>query len=170
MKKILIIIDPQKAFINEHTKGLPERIKNYLNKNKSEFDFVLFTKFINKPNSPFTKKLGYKQCSSDSDSEIVDELKKFITNDNLFIKETYSVFKSKKILNFIKKNKIKKISLCGLTSDGCVLASAFEGFDLGFDVGVIKELTGTCWGDEKFNKNMIELMGYKIDPKLLKKE
>jgi len=55
-KKALIIIDVQNYFVNELTKSLPEKIVRYIN--KTDYDFVVFTKFINKKGSNFFKLLN----------------------------------------------------------------------------------------------------------------
>lgn len=169
IKNALIVIDIQKCFVSERIKDLPARIKSYLEKNKDKYDFVIFTKFVNQPNSKFVKYLNWHNYMEADEIELVDELKTFINDNNIFEKESYSIFKSKKLLDFIDKNKIEKFFFCGLTSDGCVLASAFDSFDRGFETHIIKELTDTPWGDRGYNDLMIKILGYKIDPSLLKK-
>ncbi|MFA6476235.1 MAG: isochorismatase family cysteine hydrolase [Candidatus Paceibacterota bacterium] len=167
-KKLLIIIDVQNFFINKYTKEIPQRIADFLKKNGSKYYFIAFTKYLNDKKSPFYKKLKFRECLGGEQVKIAQELKEFVSKDNLFTKSTYSAFQNKSLTSFIKKHKINKIEICGLTSDGCVLATAFEGFDLGFDIKVLKDLTGTCWGPEEFNQSCLNLIGYKIDPSLLK--
>lgn len=168
IKNLLVIIDVQKCFLNEFSEKVPLKIRNYLRKNKHKHSSFIFTKFVNKPNSQFVKYLKWDGCMPPKEAELADELKEFVNKKNTFEKSTYSIFKSKPIINFIKKSKIKKIYFCGLTSDGCVLASALEGFDLGFEIYIIKELTGTCWGPKGFNNLMLKLLGHKVNPSILK--
>ncbi len=163
MKKLLIIIDVQNFFINNYTKEIPKKISDYLQEKRTFYDFIVFTKYVNDKNSPSYKKLNFKDCLGGEQIKIVKELENFISKNNVFIKKTYSAFQNKQIVSLIKKYKINKIDLCGLTSDGCVLATAFDGFDRGFDITVLKDLVGTCWGPEKFNQACLELIGYKID-------
>lgn len=167
MKKLLIIIDVQNFFINKYTKEIPKRISNYLQEKGASYDFIVFTKYVNDKNSSSYKKLNFKDCLGGEQIKISKELENFISKNNVFIKNTYSAFQNKRLVSLIKKYKINKIDLCGLTSDGCVLATAFDGFDRGFDVSVLKNLVGTCWGPEKFNQACLELIGYKIDPSVL---
>tara|TARA_Y100000310_G_C20552418_1_gene748774 strand:- start:551 stop:1063 length:513 start_codon:yes stop_codon:yes gene_type:complete len=167
-KRLLIIIDVQKGFINEFTKEVPERIKDHLAEN--QYDFVVFTKFINKPDSKFVKRLNWKGCMKPEETEIVDELKEFINKENLFEKDTYSAFKSKELMMFIQANEVSQIFLCGLNTDACIIASAFDGFDLGLDIYIIKELTNTFWGPNEYNELVLKNMGHKIDPALLDNE
>ena len=139
MKTAIIIIDMQKGFINKKNKSLSKKIKNHIKKNK--YDFILFSNFINKKSSNFFKILKFKKMIKKQDIEIDSELKNLAKKQTNFKRKTYSVFKDKKLMKFIKKNKIKKLYLCGLESDACILASGFEAFDLNIDFKILKSLT-----------------------------
>ncbi|AJI50687.1 isochorismatase family protein [Francisella tularensis subsp. holarctica] len=43
------------------------------------------------------------------------------------------------MLNFLKQKNINKIYLTGIDIDACVLASAFYGFDLGYDIEILQD-------------------------------
>lgn len=138
MKIALVVIDVQNFFVNEKTKDLPRKIANFIK--KSKFDFVLFTQFVNKEDSNFFKLLNFKKSTGSPDTDISTDLLEFIHKDNLFEKSTYSIFKSPKLVEFLKKNNITKLFLCGIDSDSCVLASAFDAFDLGYKIKILKNL------------------------------
>ncbi len=138
IKTALIIIDVQNYFVNEHTKDIPDKIYSFIQKNK--FDFVAFTKFVNNKNSNFFKLLNWKKCLSSPDTDIHPTLSRFVNKNNLFEKATYSVFKCDKLVKILKKNNINKIFLCGIDIDACVLASAFDGFDLGYEIYILRDL------------------------------
>lgn len=145
----LIIIDVQNFFMNEHTKHLPPRILKFVSKNN--FDFVLFTKFVNSPGSSFSKNLGWNYCSSAPETDIAFPLSKLSIKQNTFEKNTFSAFKSKRLLSFLEKNSVGTVFLCGTDSEACVLSSAFDAFDLGFKVKVLKESCASCNG-KKFGE------------------
>ena len=107
MKSLLLVIDLQKSFINENTKYLIDRINNLVN--SSMYDYVIFTKFINKINSIWVKKLNYMGCLSDEDREIVLDTK----DKMIFEKDVYTAY-SKKLVDYIKSNNIDVIYLCSL--------------------------------------------------------
>ena len=67
-------------------------------------------------------------------------MKPLLTKDNTFHKNTYSAFKAPRLKKFIKKNDIQELYLCGINTDACVLASAFEAFDLGYNYKIIDDL------------------------------
>ncbi len=146
MKTALIIVDVQNYFINEYTKELPLKIADYIDKNK--FDYLLFTKFVNNKNSNFFKILNWKKCLGSPETDIVSVLQKFIKKNNVFDKSSYSIFKSKKLADFLKKNRITKLFICGIDTDACILASAFEGFDLGYQITILHDLCHSHYGKD----------------------
>jgi len=148
-KKALIIIDVQNYFVNELTKSLPEKIVKHVN--KTDYDFIVLTKFINKKGSNFFKLLNWKKMLSSDETEIHNSLIKFSDKKNVFAKTSYSIFKAKGLNEYLEKNKISSLYLCGINTEACVLASAFEGFDLGFDVKIIKELCSSNSGTSLHN-------------------
>lgn len=156
MKKAIVIIDVQNMFINNKTKDIPEKITNHLEKNN--YDYIIFTRFINDKESQIYKKLKWNKCFESPDIDIHLKLKKYVNQNNIFDKNVYSIFKQKELLKLFKENDINNIYLCGLNSDACVLASAFEGFDLGFNIVILKELTATFHGSDNLHKHVIEIM------------
>ena len=156
MKTALIVIDVQKYFLNKSTNRLPERIYDYIKNNK--FDLVLFTKFVNNAKSNFSKSLSWHECTGSPDTDIAEELLEFTKNGNIFEKHTFSGFKNKKLVKFLRDKKIDSVYLCGTDSDACVLASAFDAFDLGFHVTVLKDLCASCNGNNfhGYGKAIIE--------------
>ena len=154
-KTALIVIDVQKYFVNDNTKSLPQKIAKFIDNNK--FDLLLFTKFVNKEGSNFFKKLNWKKCTAPPDTDIHPALSRFANKNNIFEKTAYSVFKSKKLAKFLKKSKITKLFLCGIDTDACVLASAYDGFDLGYDIEILKDLCLSHSG-EKLNKSALNII------------
>lgn len=145
----LIVIDVQNYFVNEHTKSVPEKIALFINENK--FDFVLFTKFVNREGSNYFKLLNWKKCLGPPDTDIHHSLEKFAHDGNLFEKASYSIFKSKDFADFLKNNQITKLYLYGIDIDACVLASAFDAFDLGYEVEVLTDLSLSHSGNQLGN-------------------
>lgn len=162
MKKAIVIIDVQNIFINNKTKDIPKKIVNHLINNK--YDQILFTRFINDKKSQIYKKLKWNECFNSPDIDIHSSLKEYVNQNNTFDKNVYSIFKQKELLKLFKEN---NIYLCGLNSDACVLASAFEGFDLGFNIEILKELTATFHGSDNLHKHVIEIMEICFKPSSL---
>jgi len=155
MKNALLIIDVQKFFINKFTKDIPKKIANFLKNNS--FDFTIFSKFVFSKKSSFARFVKKPRLVSPKDTDIVPELRKFITKDNVFTKSTFSVFKSKKFLKSLKKKKVKNLYICGFDTNGCIFSTAIEAFDLGFDVKILENLCASH-SSKRFHKNAIEIL------------
>ena len=143
MKKALIIIDVQKGFINKLTNKIPSKIRNFILKHKDDYSLIIFTKYINHKNSNFVKNLNWKGFMKDKQTAIVDELREFINDKNLYVKYTYSSFVNNKLLKYLKNNKIRQVELAGIDTENCVLTFARDAFDRGFKVVVFKNLSAS---------------------------
>lgn len=132
MKKLLLVIDVQKEFINEYTGGVLNRIKKLIN--SKEYDIVAFTRFINDEKSVFYKKLKYRGCMNLEQQEIAIETGKW----RVFNKRTYTVV-NEEFKNYIKDNKIDEIYICGFDTDACVQKTALDLFEQEYNVFILKD-------------------------------
>ncbi len=147
MKTALVIVDVQNYFISEDFRELPKKIAEYVRKEGGKYDFVLFTQFVNKRGSNFTKLLGWDKCAFSPDIDIHAELEGFARKENTFQKSAFSAFKSEAFAEFLKKNSVEKITICGTDTECCVYATAMDAFDQGFgDVKVLIDLCGSSHG------------------------
>ncbi len=161
-KLALLIIDVQNYFINEHTRSLPAKIASHVG--QCDYDSVLFTKFVNQKHSNFVKMLGWDKCTASPDTDICEELRGLANGENVFEKHTLSAFKNPGVKHFLDKNKINKLFICGTDSEACVLSSAFEAFDLGYDVRIIKELCASTNGAD-FHEYARTIIERNLEPK-----
>jgi nicotinamidase-related amidase len=157
MNKALIIIDAQKGFINKLTVKTFHRIKNFIEKNKKNYKLIIFTKYYNHKNSNFVRNLGWRGFMTERETDIADELKKFVNSKNLFIKDTYGSFVENKLLNLLKKHKINQVELAGFDTENCVLTFARDAFDRGFSVVVFKDLSASH-SNPKLYKAALEIV------------
>ena len=118
---MLLIIDCQKAFINNYTKEYVNKIKKQLN--TKDYSNVVFTIFKNNNKSAFYNLLGYKKCINDDDCKLMID-----GNFTIIEKYTYSSVNID-LIEYISKNSIDEIYLCGFDTDGCILKTAFDLFE-----------------------------------------
>ena len=155
MPRALIVVDVQSYFIQSTPEGFVAKIVKHIK--NSSYDSLIFTVFKNNSNSNFVKSLNWNSCLKDSDIQLASELLPFISNDKNNIyesKSTYSALKSSGLKSFLLKNNIDKLDICGIDTDACVLATAFEAFDLGYRVNILFDL---C-----FSTGELEQEAYKI--------
>jgi nicotinamidase-related amidase len=152
MNKALIVIDAQKYFLNERTgstvRKVVKRIRKYVIENQKDFPLIFFTIFKNDQNSPVWKISDWKEMAKSPDTDICDELKEFVTKDNLIYKNILSAVKINKIKQALIKNNISEVYLCGFDTDCCVLATAYDLYDQGIKPVILENL---CWSTAKDN-------------------
>jgi nicotinamidase-related amidase len=98
-KTAIVVIDLQNAFVNDNDKALVQKIRKHLENHK--YDFVIFSKFVNKPDSNFVKKLGWSRCKDSPETDLAINPSEISKNAKVFEKHTYSIFKSKEFRNFL---------------------------------------------------------------------
>lgn len=162
MKTALAVIDVQNYYINSYTESLPAKIAEHIKGNI--YDFVLFAKFVNNKSSSLSQYFDWHNMMGGDDTDICLELKNFVTDNNVFEKSYYSIFKNEHFVNFLKENDIYKIFLCGFDTDACILASAFDGFDKGYEISILKELSKSHSGEE-FDKASIKIIEHNLEKK-----
>ena len=140
MKKALFIIDIQRPFMNMYTKKLPLAIMDYLEHNY--FDYVVVTKFVNKIDSPFMKRLGMSYCL-EPDTGILDIT---IHNDYELMEHSSYTVHTDLMDEFLKEKKIKYIYLCGVSTEGSVLKTAMDLFEHNYSIYVLKDLSASVVG------------------------
>lgn len=153
--KALLVIDLQKYLINESTEPLPEKIAKFIEKHK--FDYTLFFQFFNSPNSNFVKIHKWNKMFGPPETDIVDELTKYLTENNLFKKHSFSIFRAEGFNEFMKGNPINELYLCGIDTDACVLSSEMEAFEKGYDAKIIEDLCASHSGIE-YHQKAIDLI------------
>ncbi len=151
MNDLLLIIDLQENFINEHTKNVPNNIKKLINNKVA--NNIVFTKFINDENSNFYKVLNYKGCMNEKDRSIVVDTKGY----KIIEKRIYSAL-NEELKLYIDTDNIKTIYLCGIDTDACVLKTALDLFENNYDVKVIEDCSMSHSGIEYHNSaiNMLK--------------
>ena len=78
----------------------------------------------------------------------------------IFEKDVYTAY-SKKLVDYIKSNNIDVIYLCGIDTECCVLKTAFDLFENGYDVKVLRDYSASTHGMES-NNYILDVIGRSI--------
>lgn len=154
MKKMLLVIDLQKSFINPNTEFLISKIDSLVN--SGGYDLVAFTKFINDNDSMWVKKLDYRGCISLEDRKIMID-----TKDNIVLEKSLYTAYSDNLINLINLFKIDEVHLCGIDTECCVLKTAFDLFENGYNIKVLSGYSACTHGEES-NKNALDIIARNI--------
>jgi nicotinamidase-related amidase len=144
-KSCLVLVDIQEDFLSPHgiscrlrsREKLVNSVKRLLCEKKCPFSCVVAARFINKPDSPFMKCKKYEYMTNDSKGKELDSYVSSVS-ERVFDRCGYSIF-TDEFKRYIRENGIEEIYLAGADTDGAVLKSALDAFELGFDVKVIMD-------------------------------
>lgn len=128
----LLIIDVQDFFLKDAPHDFANSIARHIEGNN--YDHIVFTTFQNTPQSPFKTSLKWSKCRSPQDAALPANLAAYASSDNTFVRNTYSAFKHPDLHSYLQAHNISRLVLCGIDTDACVLATAYEAFDLGYHV------------------------------------
>ncbi|MBG1258045.1 isochorismatase family cysteine hydrolase [Nostoc commune] len=152
MNFCLFIIDIQNGFITPNTNHVPQRVKSLLEQNI--FEHVIFTRFINTPNSPYVKYLNWHDLTSQVEQNIVAEIEPFA--QVIFDKTIYTAC-NEETLDFLKRNDIQKVFICGLDTDSCVLKTAIDFFENNIIPYVLEYYSASTGGDKFHQASLLVL-------------
>jgi len=154
MTKALVVIDVQKYFIDENTKKIPQKIADYIKKNK--FDQIVFFRFINNKDTPFYKFCQWKDMMGPPETDFCPEIEKISHKE--FSRSIRSCM-SEDFRKFLEEKGVDELFLCGFNTDECVLTTAFDAFDRGFKVSIIEKLCSSHNSKESHKAAMKVLGG-----------
>ena len=145
-----MVIDFQDAFINQYTIKAKEEIPKLLENKK--YDNVLFTRFLNSETNPVYQKLNWDKCIDIESAKICIDT----TGYDILDKTTYTALNNK-MREYIEEKQIDTIYLCGIDAECCILVTALNMFENGYDVRVLGDCV-YCMHGEKAKKNAIEIL------------
>ena len=140
MKNLLLIIDMQEGFRHAESEAILPNLLKLKNLFRGK---IVFSKFVNDKNSLFEKRLNWTKFQNGKDKKLLPELR---ASDNIELEHnTYTVF-NKDLKEFITKNKITKIYLCGIYTDVCIIKTAMDLFDNNIETFIIEDACNSLHG------------------------
>ena len=100
--------------MNAFTQHIPGRVQQLIETGR--FSPILYTLFVNVPQSPYQKLLQWHACSGPPETDLVDELTDFAEEGNVYTKHglTYGDFTSTR---FVRLRRIQELMSAGLLDD-----------------------------------------------------
>jgi nicotinamidase-related amidase len=139
----LLVVDVQNGFVNEFTDHVPPRIVRLIQ--TGEYAPVLFTRFINTPDSPYRRLLNWHACGEGEDTNIVDELAPFAEPGNVYEKHGKTGLPSA-LAKRLQQDQVQEVFTVGIDTDMCVLKVAMDVFDLGIEPVVLVDCCASTAG------------------------
>ena len=155
MNSILLVIDVQNGFQrNKETKENATRIAELLSSNI--FDKVISTRFVNRPESPYTRWLHWPRLIGKPDTDLLDELK--IKSDIILEKYYYNCEKESFTSALKKCNDgvlPDCVFMCGTDTDCCVQINAATMFEMGIHPIVLVDYCASNGGQESHRAGLM---------------
>ena len=137
MSSCLVIIDAQNGFITPQTEQVIPRIAELAG--SGYYDHIVATRFQNVPDGPYERFLGWDGLMDEGSQEIVPEVLRFA--ERVFVKYTYTCFTTE-FDDYIRRNGIDCLYMCGVDTDACVLKSTIDAFERNIECKVTIKTVG----------------------------
>ncbi|MDB6167431.1 MAG: hypothetical protein JWM88_295 [Verrucomicrobia bacterium] len=144
-RRALMIVDVQRAF--DPPRAFVEKLRRY----SRRFPCRIFTRYLNPPGSMFRRVLRQKCCAPGS--EDVDLLIAPEPADLVIDKTTYGL-KPADIAR-LRRRRIRRVTVCGLDTDACVLGVMFSLFDSGIECHLKEEM---CWSSSGLHRPAVAIV------------
>lgn len=144
-QRVLLIVDLQAAF------AVPPKLVAQIETFSQRFDRRIFTRFVNPPGSFFRRKLGFTSCGPGS-----PDLRLLIEpgpRDLVLNKPSYGLTPAQ--VRRLRDLGIRRVTVCGIETDACVLGVQFSLFDGRIDARVVERL---CWSAEGLHDCAVRIM------------
>ena len=128
MAQPLLVVDVQRCFLNDFTRHVPGRIVRLIE--SEDYKPILFTRFVNAPESPYHRFLNWHDCECSPDTDLAPELERFAVRDRVFSKPGLAGLPDK-LASRLRERKVTEITVVGIDTDMCVLKIAMDLFDRG---------------------------------------
>ena len=139
----LLIVDLQRGFMNDFTHHIPERIARVIERGRH--DPLLFTRFVNVPESPYQRFLDWHDVAAPPDTELVPEMVRFVARGRVFEKRGYTGL-PEELGAHLREIAAEEVTVVGIDTDMCVLKTAMDTFDLGIRPVVLTDCCASTLG------------------------
>lgn len=153
MNQALLVIDAQQWFVNKVPVGtrakvltVVDKIDRYINLHGQDYSFIYFTIFRNDPTSPLYRISKWHDCLRRPDIDLFPNIAKHCNSQNSGYKNILSAAKMPPVLRLLKQHQVTEVHLCGFDTDCCLLATAYDLFDLGIKPAIFNNLS---WSTSK---------------------
>ncbi|MGI8405745.1 MAG: cysteine hydrolase family protein [Thermomicrobiales bacterium] len=139
----LLIVDLQEGFINDFTRHIPGRVKALIE--RDDYAPLLFTRFINVEGSPFRRFVGWHDCASSPETDLVPEMAGFAREELTFSKLGYAGI-SEPLATYLRDHRFERVYIAGIDTDMCVLKVALDIFDLNIEPLILADCCASTSG------------------------
>jgi len=154
MQTALVVIDVQNGFISEHTAHVVPIVAALVETCVAAKVDVVFTRFVNQPGSAFERLLGWRELQTTPATDIVQELAD--SAQYVVDKHQYSAFTTE-FDALAGRRGWKRVLLCGIATEACVLKTAIDAFERGVTPLVVQDACASDGGRAAHDAGLLVL-------------
>lgn len=146
--KLLCIVDMQQGLLTRDLQPVIlncEKLAEAFRQNQSS---VFCSRLLNNSDSPFERYLDWQRLQDKQSQKLFSGVAYYA--NKTFVKYGYSIW-TPALSQAVKNQHITQIYFAGLDTDACILSSALEAFDKGFEPFVIEDAC-TSTGGENYHQ------------------
>lgn len=151
---VLVVIDMQNGFLgmkSEHVIPKVEHVVKLCDRAKIP---VVFTRFHNRPNSPYERLIGWKRLRDAPETDITPSLA--LHAQTVIDKDFYSSF-TPEFDQMARDHNWRTFLLCGVATESCVLKTAVDAFERGLRPIVISDACASHAGADIHEAGLVLL-------------
>jgi nicotinamidase-related amidase len=128
-KSVLVVVDVQNGFITEHSRPVVPVIADLVRRWEAVGGDVVFTRYLNYPDSPFERLIGWTKMADGLETELATELMPYVNATTPIIdKFIYTLF-TPEGMRLIDEHGWTDLYICGIDTEVCVLKTAVDAFE-----------------------------------------
>jgi nicotinamidase-related amidase len=141
---VLVVVDVQNGFVTEGSRHVVPVITDLVERWQASGGDTVFTRYINYEGSPYQRLIKWNELMTSPQIDIVPELIPYADKATAIIdKRVYSVFADDNGRRLISERGWTNIYICGIDTDGCVLKTAVDAFELNLTPWVIEDASAS---------------------------
>lgn len=126
----LLVVDVQNGFVTSSSAHVVPVVAELVHAWLETSHPVIFSRYINYPNSPYQRLMGWTGLLAPPDTDIIDVLQPFTRHPGTRIvdKSGYTMLTADG-LAVLAELEITEVMVCGIDTDGCVLKTVLDAFE-----------------------------------------
>jgi nicotinamidase-related amidase len=161
---LLVVVDMQLGFLNHDSLPVIPAVLRLLGKCEGLTVPIVFTKFINRPASPFETLLDWKRVREKPETDLHELFHE--SAHNLIEKNYYTAF-TEEFDNLIQREDCRTLLIAGISTESCVLKTALDAFERGLRPIVVSDACASDHGGQ-VHLDALELMKIMIGMRQVK--
>lgn len=144
----LIVVDVQNGFVNPNSAHVVVPISRLIRERLDAGGTVIATRFLNPEGSQWERLIHWTRLRESPQTDLVPEVADAMSGPNAHVVDKCSYTSlTDEVKDLLATTNSDEVLVCGIASDGCVLKTAVDLFEMGHRPIVLKDLCASHAGN-----------------------